>query len=90
MAASAHKCTLLPREISFKHTLQLIEAFSGNNNIHVKQLLRRISEKHIGNRTGRIEPRAIKKRRNEYPLLMKPRTIAREEIKQNDHPKKIK
>lgn len=90
MAASAYQCTLLPREISFKHTLQLIEAFSGNSNIHLNQFLRRISEKQIGNRTGRIEPRAIKKRRNEYPLLMKQRGIAREEIKQNGHPKKLK
>lgn len=90
MLASAHQCTLLPREISFKHTLQLIEAFSNNSNIPIKQLLRRICEKQIGNRTGRIEPRAIKKRRNEYPFLMKPRIIAREVIKQNGHLRKLK
>ena len=88
MLASARQCTLLPREISFKHTLQLLFAFS--NNISTKQLLRRIGEKHIGNRSGRVEPRAIKRRRNDYPLLMKLRDVAREEIRQNGHAKKAK
>lgn len=90
MLASAHQCSLSPREISFKHTLQLLLAFSNNNNVSIKQLLRRISEKHIGNRAGRVEPRAIKRRRNDYPLLMKLRNAAKEEIRKNGHPKKLK
>jgi len=90
MLASARQCTLLPREISFKHTLQLLFAFSSNSNITTKQLLRRIGEKYIGNRSGRVEPRAIKRRRNDYPLLMKLRVVAREEIRQNGHAKKAK
>lgn len=84
MLASAHQCSLLPREISFKHTLQLLLAFSNNNNISTKQLLRRIAEKHIGNRTGRVEPRAIKRRRNDYPLLMKLREVARQKFERMD------
>jgi len=53
-------------------------------------LLKLIGKKRIGNRPERIEPRAIKKRHNDYPLLMKPRNIAREEIQRNGHPKKLK
>ncbi|MCK9372669.1 MAG: IS4 family transposase [Sulfuricurvum sp.] len=90
MLASAHQCSLLPREISFKHTLQLLSAFRNNCKITTKQLLRRIGEKYIGNRAGRVEPRAIKRRRNDYPLLMKLRDVAREEILKNGHPKKLK
>jgi hypothetical protein len=90
MLASAHQYSLLPREISFKHTLQLFSAFRINRNITTKQLLKRISEKYIGNRAGRVEPRAIKRRRNDYPLLMKLRDVAREGIRKNGHPKKLK
>ena len=42
----------------------------------------------IGNRGGRIEPRAIKKRHNAYPLLMKTRDVSRDEVRKNGHPKK--
>lgn len=90
MLASAHQCSLQPREISFKHTIQLLFAFCNNSKIATKQLLRCIGKKHIGNRAGRIEPRAIKRRQNNYPLLMKLRDMAREEIKQNGHAKKLK
>ena len=47
-----------------------------------------MGKKVIGNRGGRIEPRAIKKRHNAYPLLMKPRAIAKAEVLKNGHPKK--
>jgi hypothetical protein len=49
-----------------------------------------ISQKVIGDREGRIEPRAIKRRHNDFPLLMKPRSIAREEVRKNGHPRKLK
>ncbi len=94
MLASAYQCSLLPREISFKHTLQVLLVFSGSSNsssnIAIKQLLRRIGEKRIGNRAGRIEPRVIKRRRNEYPLLMKSRDEMREGIRENGHVGKLK
>ena len=90
MLASAYQCSLLPREISFKHALQVLLAFNDHCNIGVKQLLRRIGEKRIGNRTGRIEPRVIKRRRNEYPLLMKARGEMREGIRLNGHARKLK
>jgi len=44
----------------------------------------------VGNRQGRIEPRAIKRRPKPYPLLTKTRKIAQEEIRENGHAKKLK
>lgn len=88
MLSSAHYCNLLPRLLSFKHTVQLF--FSYRMTCDSLYLLKLIGKKRIGNRPERIEPRAIKKRHNDYPLLMKPRNIAREEIKRNGHPKKLK
>ncbi len=49
-----------------------------------------ISQQKIGNRPGRTEPRAIKRRPKPFSLLMKPREEARAEIRKNGHPKKIK
>ena len=88
MRLSAHYYNLLPRALSFKHTVQLF--LSCCINCDSLYFLKLIGKKRIGNRPERIEPRAIKKRHNEYPLLMKPRNIAREEIKRNGHPKKLK
>lgn len=80
-----------PRQISFKHTLQLLTIYSSiSNKISYKKLLYYIGQNCIGNREGRIEPRAIKKRHNGYSLLMKPRKIVQEEIRRNGHPKKLK
>ena len=89
MLSSALYNTMLPRTISFKNTLQLYLNYLQNpTQIAYKKLLRLISKKVIGNRGGRIEPRAIKKRNNSYPLLMKPRNIARADVLKNGHPKK--
>ena len=38
--------------------------------------------------SGRIEPRALKRRLKNYALLTKPRRIAQEEVRKNGHPKK--
>lgn len=91
MLESALYNKLLPRQLSFKHTLQLLHVYTTleRKNIYSK-LLMLIGQNIIGNRTNRIEPRAIKKRHNDFPLLMKPRPIAREEVRLNGHPKKLK
>ena len=47
-----------------------------------------IAERRVGLRPGRIEPRALKRRANAYPLLTKPRTQARAEVREHGHPKK--
>jgi hypothetical protein len=89
MLESALYSKILPRQISFKNSLQLYISYLQNPRLNYKKLLKLIGEKIIGNRVGRIEPRALKKRPNNFPLLMKPRNIAREEIRKNGHPKKM-
>lgn len=91
MLESALYNKLLPRQLSFKHTIQLFVGYSMSTDKKIYQkLLILIGKKIIGNREGRIEPRAIKKRHNNFPLLMKHRNIARAEISLNGHPKKLK
>lgn len=92
MAQAALTQDRLPRELSFKHTLQLWVAWGqcAIGNEHDDTLFVLIAQQQVGNRTGRIEPRAIKRRPKPYPLLTKPRQIAREDIRKNGHPKKLK
>ncbi len=97
MAQSALLADIVPRQLSFKHTLQLWLAWSQqgayiDHAINQELLFVLISQQKIGNRPGRIEPRAVKRRRRPkpFPLLMKPREEARAEIRKNGHPKKIK
>lgn len=95
MAQSALLADVLPRALSFKHTLQLALTWSGmsappDDEESITQLLALVAEQSIGNRPGRIEPRAIKRRPKPYPLLTKPRDMARAQVKQNGHPKKLK
>jgi len=79
---------ILPRNISFKNTLQLyLHSLENRDKINLEKLLKLIGEKVIGNRAGRIEPRLIKKRCNAYRLLTKPRKMARVEVVKNGHPK---
>ena len=91
MLESAIYNRLLPRELSFKHTVQILKNAPNLYNRQLyKKILYLIGQKVIGNREGRIEPRAIKRRHNDFPLLMKTRNIKREEIRLNGHPKKLK
>jgi hypothetical protein len=96
MAQSASQADLLPRKISFKHALQIWtlwsanKAFTLNNEHQVIAILALIAQQTVGNRPGRIEPRAIKRRPKPYPLLMKPRLQAQEDVRKYGHPKKIK
>lgn len=94
MAQSALLSEVLPQQISFKHTLQLWlswdqqGAIEAGTNVEILFIL--IAQKRVGNRSGRIEPRAIKRRGKMYPNLMQPRAIAIEEVKKNGHGKKLK
>jgi hypothetical protein len=49
-----------------------------------------LASRQVGNRAGRIEPRAVKRRPKAYPLLMIPRAEARLTVLKKGHPKKIK
>jgi len=95
MAQSALLADIVPRQLSFKHTLQLWLAWSQhakyiNTKTNQEQLFILIAQQKIGNRPGRIEPRAVKRRPKPFSLLMKPREEARAEIRKNGHPKKIR
>jgi hypothetical protein len=94
MAQSALLAEVLPRQLSFKHTLQIWIAWrqSGarSDDDKLAGLFILIAQQHVGNRPGRIEPRAMKRRPKPFPLLTKPRPIAREQVRKNGHPKKLK
>ncbi len=95
MAQSALLADIVPRQLSFKHTLQLWLAWSQqgayiDHDINQELLFVLIAQQKIGNRPDRIEPRAVKRRPKPFSLLMKPRVEARAEIRQNGHPKKRK
>jgi hypothetical protein len=91
MVQSASLVDLLPRQISFKHTVQLWLACNQQNvEINNVQLLILIAQQQVGKRPDRIEQRAVKRRPKPHPLLMKSRIEARAEIRENGHPKKLK
>jgi len=89
MLASALYTCVLPRLLSFKHTLQLLLAYHCDV-MDIETLLMRIAQKQIGNRPDRVEPRVIKRRKNNFPLMMQSRDVLRQEIRKNGHPKKVK
>jgi hypothetical protein len=95
MAQAALLSRRLPRELSFKHTVQLWIAWTQHSNVTNRDdtlyiLFVLIAQQRVGERPGRIEPRAIKRRPKPYPLLTKPREIARAYIQKHGHPAKLK
>lgn len=93
MVQSAAMADCLPRELSFKHSLQLWLAwrqFADGLEEDLVDLLCLIVQQRVGNRTGRAEPRALKRRPKPYPLLTRTRQSARAEIKRSGHPKRAK
>jgi hypothetical protein len=95
MAQAASLADILPRQLSFKHTLQIWRAWRQQSSPTVDSeslqiLLILIAENTVGHRPGRIEPRVVKRRPKAYPLLTKPRVQAREQVEKFGHPKKQK
>ncbi len=93
MAQSAVLSDVLPRALSFKHTLQIWNAWrgsltSGYSQADLVALLVLIALRCVGNRPGRVEPRAMKRRPKPTPLLMQPRHEAQADIRKNGHPPK--
>ena len=93
MAQAALLADQIPRQLSFKHTVQIWTAWQQRNGgthdaVSINALLVLIAEPRVGLRPGRIEPRALKRRPKPFPLLTKPRQIARAEVRENGHPKK--
>lgn len=94
MAQSASLIDVMPRHLSFKHCLQLwlsaLPVLDDMNDIQLAKLFLLMGEQRVGNRAGRIEPRAVKRRPKAYPLLTVPRQKAREAVIKFGHPKKLK
>ena len=81
MAQSCCRSGMLPREISFKATIQTLEAFqpllasSGSRSVAnrimlYEQLIQAIVAHQVGNRPGRLEPRLRKRRTKKYDFSL--------------------
>lgn len=95
MAEAAYQDGVLPRQLSFKHTLQVWVAWSArqflcNTPADMSGLFRLIAQVRVGNRPGRIEPRLIKRRPNRYTFLGASRCKARRRISKRGHGKKLR
>lgn len=85
MAEAAFKHRIKPREISFKGTMQALNAFrfgwiydpKADRRALYQQMLDQVAALQVGNRPGRIEPRERKRRDTRYPIMTKPRAEAR-------------
>ena len=91
MAQAAMKAAVLPRQLSFKHTVQLWSAWvvrrlANPPDSAIDLLFTLIGQLRVGNRPGRIEPRARKRRPKPYPWLKIPRAQARVNILAHGHP----
>ena len=94
MAEAALQADVLPRQLSFKHTLQIWVAWSQRQFLSAADedtatLLVLIAQIRVADRPGRIEPRAVKRRPKPYPRLDRPRQQARMEIAKYGHAKKL-
>jgi hypothetical protein len=80
MAQAASRHALPPRTISFKGTMQTLEAFqpliaccSCLSQQAYERLLACIATHTVGDRPGRFEPRQVKRRPKRYQWMMEPR-----------------
>jgi hypothetical protein len=90
MAQAAREAGVHPREISFKHTVQLwtewtAQRLGADSAVRDTGLFRLIAQMTVGDRPGRIEPRARKRRPKSYPWLKVPRAQARQQIRTYGH-----
>lgn len=85
MAQAAQEFEVEPWTISFKATLQTLNAFAlplltcAKNALPevIEAMLLTIAHHSVGDRPGRLEPRCLKRRPKPYDLLIKPRAEAR-------------
>ena len=88
MAQAALQANVHPRELSFKHTVQLWTEWTAHRldlSGDPATLFRLIAQPTVGHRPGRIEPRAKKRRPKSYPWLKVPREEAREQVRRYGH-----
>jgi hypothetical protein len=89
MAQAAVLAGCLPRNISFRSAQTQIQHFTplielagthAERDRLERTMLTAIGHYRVGNRPGRTEPRAIKRRKQKYPFLTKPRAQARQRL----------
>ena len=88
MAQAANNAGVDPRELSFKHTVQLWTEWVSRGLSATKdcgRLFILIAHCKVGNRPGRIEPRMRKRRPKPYPWLKISRAKARRKIERHGH-----
>jgi hypothetical protein len=61
MSQAAFNYDLLPRQLSFKHAVQVWNTQVMLDKLIDEEMLRLLAKRQVGNRNGRIEPRAVKK-----------------------------
>jgi hypothetical protein len=88
LAQAADAAPVTPRQLSVAAARQAWEAFAevvrkaGPNREGLWQRLRAVMEAHqVGDRPGRVEPRAKKRRKKNYPVLTVPRDQARNRLR---------
>ena len=86
MAQAAADTGVHPRQLSFKHTVQLwtqwLSLNAGRNQPPPDELFRLIAQHRVGQRPGRIEPRACKRRPKSSKWLKVPRSVARQQLRE--------
>lgn len=95
MAEAAVQANVLPRQLSFKHTVQVWIAWSQRQFLsdapeETTALFKLIAHVRVGNRPGRIEPRALKQRPKPFPRLHTTRRRARRNIRLYGHAQKLR
>jgi len=88
MAQAASNADVDPRNLSFKHTVQLWTQWvaCGLSATHDSgRLFVLIAQCQVGHRPGRIEPRMRKRRPKPYPRLKTPRAHSRRQVQRHGH-----
>ena len=88
MAETAGDLGCTPRDLSFKGALQaltefadrLLDARGPTRGELYAWLLIAVGAHQVNDRPGRVEPRARKRRRKQYPRLMQPRRVAKKRL----------
>ncbi len=86
MAQAAVQAGVHPRQLSFKHTVRLwtewvAQGLAGSAAERTTVFFHAIAQQQVGDRPGRIEPRARKRRPKPYQWLKVPRKKARRQVR---------
>ena len=88
MAQAAANAGVDPRNLSFKHTVQLWTEWGSRGLCTTEdrqRLFTLIAQRRVGHRPGRIEPRMRKRRPKPYPWLKVSRAHARQQVQKHGH-----